>query len=296
MLAKEDSVFAPPGRVLPPPTVGFTEPLSIELDFGPLESSQNLLLALTGWFKFGNSSTNIAASQRTNLQAIWPRLEACDAAGEWHIVDEMVGFPAGNTKTIVCDLSGKLPPDTERLRLTTSFEVRWDRIALYEAAPPSTAQITELRPAEAQLHWHGFAELRPHSDDQPQVPNLARLSITPPWLTNVEGWCTRYGDIMPLVAESDPMLAILNSGDGSTIEFDAAALPARPPGAARTLLLYTRGWIKEADPNSLADRRVDPLPDRQDIEAELEADWQLEYNTRWVPRHVGQAFRPDESP
>ena len=25
-------------------------------------------------------------------------------------------------------------------------------------------------------------------------------------------------------------------------------------------MLYTRGWIKEADPNSLADRRVDPLP------------------------------------
>jgi tetratricopeptide (TPR) repeat protein len=294
MLVKEDGVFAPPGRVLPPPTVGFTEPLSIELDFGTLESSENHLLALTGWFKFGNSSTNIAASQRTNLQAIWPRLEARNAAGEWHVVDEMVGFPAGNTKTIVCDLSGKLPPGTDRLRLTTSFEVRWDQIALYEAIPIETAKITELQPTAAQLHWHGFAELRPQSADQPQVPNLARLSNTPPWLTNVEGWCTRYGDIMPLVAESDPMMAILNSGDGATIEFDAAALPARPTGTARTLLLYTRGWIKEADPNSLADRRVDPLPEIQADTSPTDVDWQLEYNTRWVPRHVGQAFQPDE--
>ena len=54
MLAKEDGVFAPPGRVLPPPTVGFTEPLSIELDFGDLNSFRSrrarkrdqLLLAL----------------------------------------------------------------------------------------------------------------------------------------------------------------------------------------------------------------------------------------------------------
>jgi hypothetical protein len=206
----------------------------------------------------------------------------------------MVGFPAGNTKTIVCDLSGKLPPGADRLRLTTSFEVRWDRIALYEAVPPKPAQITELQPAAGQLHWHGFAELRPQSVDQPQVPNLARLSNTPPWLTNVEGWCTRYGDITPLVAESGPMMAILNSGDGATIEFDGSALPVRPPGTARTLLLYTRGWIKEADPNSLADRRVDPLPEMQSDTTQTDVDWQLEYNTRWVPRHVGQAFQPDE--
>jgi hypothetical protein len=296
MLAKADGVFAPPGRVLPPPTVGFTEPLSIELDFGKLDGSESLLLALTGWFKFGNSSSNIAASQRTNLQAIWPRLEARDANGQWHIVDEMVGFPAGNTKTIVCDLAGKLPPDAERLRLTTSFEVRWDCIALYDVIPVDMAQITELRPAAAELHWHGFAELRPKSPDQPQTPNLARMSNSPPWLTNVEGWCTRYGDIMPLIVESDPMMAILNSGDAATIEYHAAALPALRPGNARTLLLYTRGWIKEADPNSLADRRVDPLPDSQGNQMPSDADWQLEYNTRWVPRNVGQAFLPDEPP
>lgn len=296
MVAREDSVFAPPGRVLPPPTVGFTEPLSIELDFGQLERTEKLLLALTGWFKFGNSSTNIAASQRNELQAIWPRLEARDAAGEWHVIDEMVGFPAGNTKTIVCDLSSKLPPNAERLRLTTSFEVRWDRIALYEAMPADAAQIAELPPASAKLQWHGFAGLRSQSADQPQVPNLAHISNAPPWLTNVEGWCTRYGDITPLVVKSDPMMAILNSGDGATIEFDAAALPVRRPGTARTLLLYTRGWIKEDDPNSLPDRRVEPLPDSQDTRMQSEVNWELEYNSRWVPRHIGQATLPDESP
>ena len=84
-------------------------------------------------------------------------------------------------------------------------------------------------------------------------------------------------------------MAILNSGDGATMEFSAAALPARAPGTARTLVLYTRGWIKEADPNTLADRRVDPLPNADGAAPPI--DWQLEYNTRWVPRHIEHEFQ-----
>jgi hypothetical protein len=86
------------------------------------------------------------------------------------------------------------------------------------------------------------------------------------------------------------MMAILNSGDGATIEFSARELPAREPGMARTLLLYTKGWIKEADPNTLPDRRVDPLPvEGGDPDVANSSDWQLEYNTRWVPKDIGQA-------
>jgi hypothetical protein len=344
-LAKVDGVFAPPGRVLPPPVVGFTEPLSIELDFGNLPRSHaprgngrlrrsasssdvettqpqtprsgeevrshaergneveargngsQLLLALTGWFRFGNSSTNIAASQRGDLQVIWPRLEAASADGQWQIIEDVVGFPAGNSKTIVCDLTGKLPQGTQRLRLTTSFEVRWDQIAMYEVVPADALHITELAPTTADIQWHGFAELRPHADDQPQVPNLNRISNTPPWLTSVPGWCTRYGDIKPLIEEVDPMMAILNSGDGATIEFSSSTLPVREAGSARTLLLYCRGWIKEADPNTLPDRRVEPLPPpvvrasadpvvRGSPDPAQGFDWQLEFNTRWVPPRI----------
>jgi hypothetical protein len=290
-VAKEDGVFAPPGRVLPPPVIGFTEPLTLELDFGEVDQCNSWLLALTGWFKFGNSSTNIAASQRGDLQVIWPRLEAAGADGRWHVVEEIVGFPAGNTKTIVCNLAGKLPADAWRLRLTTSFEVRWDHIALYETVPADQVRISELEPAAALLEWHGFAELRPQADDQPQVPNLARMSDTPPWFTSVAGWCTRYGDVMPLVAAADPKMAILNSGDGATIEFFADKLPPQEPGTERTLALYTRGWIKEADPNTFPDRRVEPLPETGDATSETIGDWQLEYNTRWVPQHGASILR-----
>jgi hypothetical protein len=284
-IANADGAYAPPGRVLPPPVVGFTEPLALELDFGDALAADELLLVLTGWIRYGNSSANIASSQRGDLQVIWPRLEAAGVDGRWQVVDENVGLPAGNTKTIVCDLRGKLPPTTKKLRLTTSFEVRWDQIALYHAAPSDALRVTEIRPSAAELAWHGFYELRPHSADEPQVPNLARHSNRPPWINTVEGWCTRYGDVKPLVMESDEQLAILNSGDGVTVTFPAGGLPAPQPGALRSLALFTRGWIKAADPNSEPDISVWPFPggDGAFDESAPGQDWQLQYNTRWVP-------------
>jgi len=142
-----------------------------------------------------------------------------------------------------------------------------------------------VAPATASLQWHGFAELRPAALDRPQVPNLARVSDAPPWSTTVEGWYTRYGDIAALVSSSDERPAILNSGDGATLDFPAASLPQLAPGTVRTLLLYNRGWIKEEDPNSLSDRYVEPFPGSNRPAGNHQQDWQLEFNTRWVPRN-----------
>jgi hypothetical protein len=284
-LAAEDDKFAEPGALLPPPVVGFTKPLSIEFDFGDLPASDDLLLVLTGWFRFGDSSTNIAGSQRGDIQVVWPRLEVAGADGRWQIADEMIGFPTGNTKTIVCDLKGKLPADARYFRLTTSFEVRWDRFALYHAASHDSIRVTEVEPSAVDLQWHGFAELRPQSFDRPQVPNLARISNVPPWLTTVEGWCTRYGDVSSLVTAADGQFAIMNSGDGITVDFSAGELPPREIGSMRTLLLYDQGWIKEEDPNSLPDRRIEPFPGSDRASGDDQEDWQVQYNTRWVPRN-----------
>jgi hypothetical protein len=197
----------------------------------------------------------------------------------------MVGIPAGNTKTIVCDLRGKLPDDCRKLRLTTSLEVRWDRIALYRAADERLIRAMDLSPIEAELNWHGFHELRPRGPHEPQVPNIRRMSPRPKWLNTVAGWCTRYGDVAPLVRESDGRMAILNSGDGATLRFASGNLPPSGAGESRTFALYTRGWIKAADPNSEPDIQIWPFPGSNSLldKTEHKSDWQLRYNTRWVP-------------
>ncbi|MEX2317560.1 MAG: FG-GAP-like repeat-containing protein [Pirellulales bacterium] len=284
-LAREDGDFADPGRVIPPPVVGFTEPLSIEFEFDDPGDTSNLFMALTGWYRFGTSSSNIAASQRGDLKFIWPRLEVLNADGQWQLVEDMIGLPAGDTKTIICDLAGKLPPGARRFRLTSSFEVRWDRLALYHAVPAEQIRVSEAAPATSDLQWHGFHDQAAASVDQPIRPNTARKNDFPAWFTALEGWCTRYGDVRPLVTAADAKLAILNAGDGATLEFPAAALPPREPGSARTLLIYSVGWVKSGDPNDMSPLRITPFPGSDaPVGDAAGGDWQLQYNTRWVPR------------
>jgi hypothetical protein len=136
----------------------------------------------------------------------------------------------------------------------------------------------------AELKWHGFHEFQPGSDDEPLRPDLTRPTNLPFWFTALEGWSTRYGDVLPLLATADQMQLILNAGDGATLEFPADQLPPREPGAARTLLVYSKGWIKSGDPNGTSKPEVAPFPGSDAPNAGPAGDWQLEYNTRWVPR------------
>jgi hypothetical protein len=177
--------------------------------------------------------------------------------------------------------------------LTTTFEIRWDRIALGERAGLETGAIHELVPVEADLQWHGFSQLEVRRPGHPKTPDHDVVFERPPWRTVQQGWCTRYGDVRELVVETDDQLAILNAGDEVTLRFDADSLPPIPPDHARTFFLYTFGWEKDGDHNVVGGDFVGPLPSRQPLETAFddldENDWQLKYNTRWISR---DRFRP----
>jgi len=271
-----DGVFAPPGHALPPPLRGQCEPLALTMDFGPLDVSRPLVLALTGWIQYGDASANIAASQNASLPFIAPKLEAEMGNGVWQPLEVVVGMPAGKTKTIVCDLNGKLPPGMRRLRLTTTFELRWDRIALFERAPASEVQQHELLPRAAELRFRGFSEIKSRASGHPQTPAYDKVSSRPPWRTTPQGWCTRYGDVLELVAARDERLAIVNAGDTVSLRFDAGALPPVPLGHTRTFFFYSVGWDKDSDPNVVEGDTVEPLPVNGGI------DRAAAFNTRWV--------------
>jgi Tfp pilus assembly protein PilF len=277
-----DGRFAPPGPILPPPLRGMCHPLVLTLDFGPWDGlmEKPLVLALTGWLQYGDASANVAASQNASLPVVPPKLEAQGNDGAWTLVDSAVGLPAGKTKTILCDLAGKLPPETRRLRLTTTFEVRWDRIALGETVPGAVIRQFALDPAEARLDWRGFSEIRARVPGHPPRPDYNRVSTRPPWRTTPQGWCTRYGDVLELLTRRDGQLVLMNGGDGLRLRFQAADLPPVPTasGRTRTYFFYSVGWDKDADYNVVEGDTVEPLPVPE------VADWVTKYNTRWVPR------------
>jgi Tfp pilus assembly protein PilF len=289
-VAALDDVYAPPGRPLPPPFRGSCYPLALTLDFGPLDVERPYVLALTGWLRYGQASTNIALSQSSVYPVIPPTL-AAETPGGWQAVDVVVGMPAGKTKTILVDLAGKLPSEAFRLRLTTTFEIAWDRIALMEWTDLPAESIRELAPASADLHWRGFSDIRVRVPGGPDTPEHDAVNERPPWRMMMEGWCTRYGDVRELVTDLDERVAIINAGDAVTLGFAAKSLPPVPPGLVRSYFFYSSGLEKDCDYNVTDGTTVAPLPIEVPIDppADGSEHWWLKYNTRFVPR---DAFEP----
>jgi len=246
----------------------------------------NFVLALTGWLQYGDASRNIAASQNPSLPDIPPTLEVETADGQWASVPVVVGVPAGKTKTILCDLAGHLPEGARRLRLTTTWEIRWDRIALFERRDLDRGQFHELPLSVADLSFHGFCDLRSRAPGHPTTPDYDAASPTPPWWGTVSGWCTRYGDVLELARRRDDQLILVNAGDALRLEFDPVVLPPAPAGMARSFFFYSVGWDKDGDHNVVDGDTVEPLPVPEPDSpsaADDASDWRLRYNTRWVP-------------
>jgi hypothetical protein len=270
---------------------GLAEPHAVTLDFGSLEPERPWVLALTGWLRFGGGMANVGAAHTPDLPFPFPVLEAETATNEWKPVPVTVGAPAGKTKTILVDLAGKLPAGTRRLRLSTAFEIHWDRIALFERRDNAETRMTRVAPTRSDLHWRGYSEFELWPWYLPRTPSYTNVLSTAPWTITPRGWCTRYGAVDELIAGTDNALALLNGGDELTLEFATASLPPKPAGTMREFFLYTVGWDKDADFHCELGWQVEPLPwhgmddqayGRQERPSFPNDDWMRKYNTRWV--------------
>src|SRR6185503_11902314 len=227
LLRETDRKMVSPTRLRARQLRGLAEPHSVTLDFGPLEIERPLVLALTGWLRFGGGMANVGASHTPDLPFPFPTLEA-EVEGQWKRVDVVAGAPAGKTKSILIDLAGKLPPRSRRLRLGTAFEIHWDRIALFEKRDNSETRITALAASRTDLHWRGYSEFEPWPWFLPLTPNYTNVKQTADWTITPAGWCTRYGPVDELIVSQDNALVLLNGGDELTLQFAAQSLPPKP--------------------------------------------------------------------
>lgn len=290
----DDRRVSPP-RLRIPQLRGLAEPNGVVLDFGALPVEKPLVLALTGWLRFGGGMANVAASHNPDLPFPFPRLEVETAANHWQPVDVVAGAPSGKTKTILIDLAGKLPPGSQRLRLTTAFEIHWDRIALFERRTAGDTRIVRLAPDASDLHWRGFSEFADLPWTFPLTPVYDHVFQNAPWTITPVGWCTRYGPVDALIGTEDNALALLNGGDELTLKFAANQLPPKPPGAVRDFFIYTVGWDKDSDFHVELGWEVDPLPwhgmddqlyGQQARPAFASDELMRRYRTRWVAQQT----------
>jgi hypothetical protein len=151
-----------------------------------------------------------------------------------------------------------LPRGANALRLRTTQEIYWDRIAIVYGEPaPATMRRHVLPLRSAVLESAGFArrtlwpQRRPHFDDAQSAP----LADT----RHPRGWYTEFGAVEPLVAEKDDAVAIFGPGEAISLEFDVP-VPAPPDGWTRRLVLEFRGWCKDMDLYTKDGETVAPLP------------------------------------
>jgi len=237
---------------------GFAELHGIELELGPWNPAQPLRLLMHGLTDYF-TATSVYAAHQAGVLAIPPYLEAQDAAGHWKRVVDDLGFPAGLARTMVADLTGRLPAGTKRVRIMTNLKIYWDQILLDTTPEANLTRLIEVPLAEAALGFHGYPrEMRGDlSSDIRYV--YAEVSRTGPYARHAGNY-TRYGAALDLLAAADDRFVIIGSGDEVQLEFDSSRLAPVPAGWTRDYLFYADGFEKDMDFYAAFGYTVEPLP------------------------------------
>jgi lipoprotein NlpI len=294
--------------------MGFAAPHSLELDLGEPYRGGALWLLMHGEIEY-YSATSMYAADQAHLRPIAPYVEALVSTGgpagngreKWvRVVDDM-GFPAGGPRTMTADLSGKLPPGTRRIRITTNLQIYWDNILISRTDQENprdqnkelSARLTPVSLARAELSFHGFPL---KIEDQPpgNVKYIyEKTSATGPY-TRPAGAYTRYGDVRPLLDSVDDKFVVFGSGDEVALDFDPAKLPVLPHSWVRDYFFVANGYEKDMDFYAYRGDTVDPLPFRnmrtypypgQSFPADAEhLKYLLEYNTRFMSGNEASGY------
>ena len=135
-LSRRDHKFA--GGFTPSPYDGFANLHALTLDLGDVTPNAPLRLLMTGYVNYF-SATSLYAAWQAGIKPISPYVEAQLPDGTWKTIPGEAGFPAGLERTIVVDLTGKLPAGTRRIRLQTNLEIYWDQVLIDQSSDAETA-------------------------------------------------------------------------------------------------------------------------------------------------------------
>ena len=285
--------------------LGFAKLHSLELDLGEPYGGGPLWLLLNGEVEYFSANSMYAADQ-AGIHAISPYVEALDAKGKWIRVIEDMGFPAGGPRTMTADLTGKLPPGTQRIRISTNLQIYWNSILIDRTPQDHDIRLASIPLAHADLRFHGFP-LKIEGNPPGNVMYVyEKASPTGPY-TRPAGSYTRYGDVLPLLTSLDDKLVVFGSGDEVALDFDPSKLPPLSKGWVRDYFFVANGYEKDMDFYAYDFTNVDPLPfanmgdypyaaDKSFPLDDAHLNYLLEYNTRYMSGHESTGFRFDYPP
>jgi tetratricopeptide (TPR) repeat protein len=280
---------------------GFTNRHTLTLDLGLWSSKRPLRLFLHGFIEYF-SATSLYAAWQAGIRPESPSVEAQMPDGTWKTVVEDMGFPAGLPRTIVVNLTGKLPPGVRRIRMRTNLQIYWDQILVDNGADSSPSMHeTELPLASASVAFRGYPKQVDGETPGDLTYDYQRISLTGPFQWQ-RGSYTRYGSVTPLLRQLDDEYVIFGSGDEIDAEFSDASLPALPPHWKRDYLFYADGYVKdmdfhEASPFTVAQlpfRSMSsyPYPQSEHFPENMQSlDYRLKWNDRFESGNRTQLFQ-----
>jgi tetratricopeptide (TPR) repeat protein len=297
VLSRRDHQFA--SGFAPQPYDGFANLHYLTLDLGPQDAHSPLKLLMTGYVNYF-SATSLYAAWQAGVKPISPYVEAQLPSGTWQRIPGEAGFPAGQERTIVVDLTGKLPTGTRRIRMVTNLEIYWDQ-ALIDNAPEAEARTTEIPLARATEHFRGYPTQIEGASPGDLNYDYDRVSLTGPF-QHQRGNYTRYGDVTQLVKGIDDRYAIFGSGEEIATDFDATKLPPLPAHWKRDYFFYANGYVKDMDWWDASPFTVSqlpfhhmsqyPYPSNEKFPDDLSAlDYQLQWNDRFDSGEPVRSYR-----
>ncbi|MCW3999567.1 MAG: hypothetical protein NWE93_04960 [Candidatus Bathyarchaeota archaeon] len=209
----------------------------LTLNLGDLKDSPNVKLIITAMVDWGSADTYYkyldmfkaaAASgvvpDGTALMPA-PYMEIQYANGSWIRApqERQIPIPSDyNARTFAVDLTGLFPEDITdyKVRFSNFWNVTYDYIGIDTTAnQPVTTTI--IKPSSAVMsQW---------------------------WETNSTstGAFTRYGDVTPLMQETDDMFVIGRQGDQVNMQFPTANLSEPAEGMVRDYIFVVACWFKD---------------------------------------------------
>jgi hypothetical protein len=247
---------------------------------------------LTGSIEYPYSQTTFAAAQ---AGVTWQplKIERQTEDGRWETIVPDAGAPGGMGRTIVIDLTGKLPADRCVLRISTNLEIYYDQAFIAADRGPGGLAIRSLPLAGANLHRLGFPMEYSPDGNHPTIYTYDVIEPTSSFKIP-RGSYTRYGPVEPLLAEFDDRYVILGTGDEIAVSFDARALPPPAEGLVRSFILVSWAYCKDMDLYTAEPDTVEPLPfgsmstyppgpDEHYPDDDESRRWRREFNSRAKP-------------
>jgi tetratricopeptide (TPR) repeat protein len=280
---------------------GFTKEHTLTLDLGAWSTEHPLRLFLSGFIEYFTANSMYAAWQ-AGLAPQAPSVEAQLPDGSWKTVIDDMGFPAGLPRTIFVDLTGKLPPQTTRIRIRTNLQIYWDQVLVdNQATTPQNIRQTELALASASLAFRGYPKQIEGKTPGDLKYDYQAISTTGPFHWQ-RGNYTRYGVVTPLLQTKDDRFVIFGSGEEIDAEFSDATLPKLPPHWKRDYFFYADGFVKDMDFYEALPFTVSQMPfhgmstypypkNEQYPETETTLDYRLDWNDRFETGNRTQLFQ-----